>query len=85
MSGDLQSFLNSRNSFTSYEGLLANVQNYMSVTYESLLSNELSNDDAELVKKYIGQYLTSNSVKFEEYSDDELTERLFSDMAEFSF
>lgn len=85
MSGDLQSFLNSRHSFTSYEGLLALVQNYMSQTYESLLSNELKEDDAALVKKYINQYLISNSIKFENYSDDELTEKLFSDMAEFSF
>ncbi len=85
MSGDLQSYLNSRYSFSSYYDLLKNVQDYMSKTYENLLSSEIKNEDVVLVKKYILQYLTSHSIKFEKYSDDELTGRLFSDMAEFSF
>ncbi len=85
MSGDLQSYLNSRYSFSSYEDLLKQVQDYMSKTYENLLSTEIKDEDVILVKKYILQFLTSHSIKFEKYSDDELTNKLFSDMAEFSF
>ncbi len=85
MSEDLQSYLNSRYSFSSYEDLLKQVQDYMSKTYENLLSTEIKDEDVVLVKKYILQFLTSHSIKFEKFSDNELTERLFSDMAEFSF
>lgn len=82
---NLQDYLKSKNSFLTYEDLLNAVQRYMSNTFEDLLSGELNAEDSKLVKDYIRQYLVSNSIKFEDYPEDELTDKLFSDMAEYSF
>lgn len=82
---NLQDYLRSENSFTTYEDLLNAVQRYMSTTFEDLLSSEMNEEDEKLVREYIKQYLVNNSIEFEDYTDDELTSKLFSDMAEFSF
>lgn len=82
---DLQDYLNSKHLFSTYEELLNTVQRYMSNTFEDLLSGEMNDSDVKLVKEYIKQYLVSNTIKFEDFNEDELTNKLFSDMAEFSF
>lgn len=82
---DLQDYLNSKHLFSTYEELLNTVQRYMSNTFEDLLSGEMNESDVKLVKEYIKQYLVSNTIKFEDFNEDELTNKLFSDMAEFSF
>lgn len=85
MSSELQTFLDSKHSFTTYDELLSLVQGYMSNAYESILSSELTNEDIKLVKEYIKQYLATYSIHYKDFTEDELTEMLFSDMAEFSF
>lgn len=82
---NLQDYLRSENSFATYEDLLNSVQRYMSNTFEDLLSAELNAEDEKLVREYIKQYLVNNSIEFDNYTQDELTNKLFSDMAEFSF
>lgn len=82
---DLQSFLRAKQGISSYNDLLVTVQNYMSNTYENLLSSDMSEADSKLVKDYIRQYLVTHNVRIGEMSEDELTDKLFSDMAEYSF
>lgn len=85
MSSDVQSFLKSKHSVATYPELLSKVQEYMANTYESLLSVELSESDVKLVKDYIKQYLVTYAIHLGDYTEDELTDKLFSDMAEYSF
>ena len=82
---DLQSFLRSKQEINNYTDLLVTVQSYMSNTYENLLSSEMSEADSRLVKDYIRQYLVTHIIKLDDMTEDELTEKLYSDMAEYSF
>ena len=82
---DLQSFLRSKQEINNYNDLLVTVQSYMSNTYENLLSSEMSEADSKLVKDYIRQYLVTHIIKLDDMTEDELTEKLYSDMAEYSF
>ncbi len=82
---DLQSFLRAKQGINTYNDLLVTVQNYMSNTYENLLSTEMNEADAKLVKDYIRQYLVTHNIKQGGMTEDELTDKLFSDMAEYSF
>ncbi len=82
---DLQSFLRAKQGINSYNDLLVTVQNYMSNTYENLLSSEMSEADSKLVKDYIRQYLVTHTIKLGDMTEDELTAKLYSDMAEYSF
>lgn len=82
---DLQSFLRSKQEINNYNDLLVTVQSYMSNTYENLLSSEMSEADSRLVKDYIRQYLVTHIIKLDDMTEDELTEKLYSDMAEYSF
>ena len=54
---DLQSFLRAKQGINTYNDLLVTVQNYMSNTYENLLSSEMNEADSKLVKDYIRQYI----------------------------
>ena len=85
MSVDLQSYLSAKNGFNDYTDILRNIQEYMSNTYDNLLSVDMSESDEKLVKEYIKQYVVTHSIRYGELDDDELTDQLYSDMAEFSF
>ncbi len=82
---NLQSFLHAKQGINSYNDLLVTVQNYMSSTYENILSSELGETDKKLVKDYIRQYLVTRSLLIDGMTEDELTDKLYSDMAEYSF
>ncbi len=82
---DLQSFLRAKQGINTYNDLLVTVQNYMSNTYENLLSSEMNEADSKLVKDYIRQYIVTHNVQVGGLTEDELTDKLFSDMAEYSF
>lgn len=85
MSVDLQSYLSAKKGLNNYSDILRNIQEYMSNTYDNLLSVDMSDSDEKLVKEYIKQYIVTHSIKLDDFDDDELTNQLFSDMAEFSF
>lgn len=85
MSSDIHSYITAKANITDYKSLLERVQEYMSNTYEAMLSTELNEADAKLMKDYIKQYLITYSIRLEDYDHEELTDRLFSDMAEYSF
>lgn len=82
---NLQNFKSRKNGFDNYESILKSVQNYIASTYENILSSDMNSNDRKLVKDYIRQYLITHGVKLGSYSDDELSDKLFSDMAEYSF
>lgn len=86
MSVNLQGYLFSANKSTSYADILSSVQEYMSNTYQDLLSSDIKNEDRKLIKEYIRQYIMTRNIKSDENSNlDELIEKLYSDMSEFSF
>lgn len=82
---DLHSFLRAKQGINTYNDLLVSVQAYMSNTYEKLLSTDMSEADSKLVHDYIKQYLVTRNIRQDGMTEDELTEKLYSDMAEYSF
>ena len=86
MSPDLDSFLASRKADYSYADILTGTQEFISSTYQDLLSGEIGADDKRLIKDYIRQYLVTKNIKLSGgITTDELTDMLYKDMAEFSF
>lgn len=86
MKNDLQSYLSAKKSVNGgYPDVLAAVQAYMSNTYENLLSAEMNQADTKLVKEYIKQYLVTHKIVVDDFTEEELCDKLFSDMAEYSF
>ena len=86
LSIDLDSYLSSKAGSSSYADILAATQAFISGTYQDILANDLTMDDRRLIKDYIRQYLITKDIKLTDgMSVSELTEKLYMDMAEFSF
>ncbi len=85
MKDNLQNYLSAKRGLSNYPDILSAVQEYMSNTYDHILSVEMNEADIKLVKDYIKQYLITHNIQFEDQSHEELTEQLYCDMAEFSF
>ena len=86
MSPDLDSFLASRKTDYSYADILTGTQEFISSTYQDLLSGEIGADDKRLIKDYIRQYLITKNLRLAGgLTTDDLTDMLYRDMAEFSF
>lgn len=64
--------------------VLKEVQEYISSKYSSLLDKKTGNQK-EQIKSYISKYLIDHSLGVEGYESEVLVERLYSEMAEFSF
>lgn len=64
--------------------VLKDVQEYISSKYSSLISDK-AEDQKEQIKSYISKYLIDYGLEVERYTFDELVDRLYSEMAEFSF
>lgn len=64
--------------------VLREVQEYISGKYSSLISDK-SDEQKEQIEAYISKYLMDYSLEVEGYDFDELVERLYTEMAEFSF
>lgn len=79
---------NDRNFFNNkkYEFIevLELVQNFISNRYSILLQDNDS-DKSTQIKSYINQYLTQNRIEVENLSKEELINKLYRDMAEYSF
>lgn len=60
------------------------VQEYISSKYSSLISDKVD-EQKEQIKSYISKYLIDYSLGVDGYTFDELVDRLYSEMAEFSF
>ena len=68
-----------------FSGVLAEVQEYISSKYASLLLDSRKDNVKQQIKFYIQKYLTDNRLSAEGMKEDELVERLYVEMAEFSF
>lgn len=69
-----------------YSDILKDIQLFMSTTYQDVLSSDMTGSDRELVKEYINQYLVTQNIRCRETKNlTELVDRLYKDMAEFSF
>ncbi len=91
MSSALQKYLtsNKNKSFSGtrpYADVLTAAQEYMSSTYQDILSSDLMDNDVKLIKEYINQYLVTKNIKCGlNIGIEELVDKLYMDMAEFSF
>ena len=73
------------NKVKEFSEVLTEVQEYISSKYASLLLNSGNEDVKQQIKFYIQKYLTDNRLSASGMNDEELTERLYTEMAEFSF
>lgn len=75
----------------SFDEVLADVQSYISSKYSKLVTEGINtvysekNGVKEQIKKYIEKYLLDYSIRVADMTTAELTEKLYSEMAEFSF
>lgn len=73
-------------SYRYYSDILKNVQSFMATTYQDILAADMTKTDKALVKEYIGQYLITQNIRCHECPEfSELVDKLYKDMAEFSF
>ncbi|RGX09354.1 ATPase, T2SS/T4P/T4SS family [Paraclostridium sordellii] len=69
-----------------FKDVLNEVQNFMANKYASLLrDNEDKKDKSIQIKSYIKQFLISKQIEVDNLSQDELVNKLYRDMAEYSF
>lgn len=64
--------------------VLKEVQEYISSKYSSLISDK-ADEQKEQIRSYISKYLIDYGLGVDGYTFDELVDRLYSEMAEFSF
>jgi pilus assembly protein CpaF len=64
--------------------VLKEVQEYISSKYSSLISDK-ADEQKEQIKSYISKYLIDYGLVVDGYTFDELVDRLYSEMVEFSF
>lgn len=67
-----------------FNDVLEEVQEFMANKYASLLKDD-SNDKSIQIKSYIKQFIISRNIEVENLSQDELVNKLYRDMAEYSF
>ena len=68
-----------------FPSVLNEVQEYISSKYASLLLDSRKDDVKQQIKFYIQKYLADNRVTADGMTEDELINRLYVEMAEFSF
>ena len=73
------------NQVKEFPDVLAEVQEYISSKYASLLIDSGKADVKQQIKFYIQKYLSDNRLSAKGMNDAELAERLYTEMAEFSF
>ncbi len=67
-----------------FSDVLASVQEYLSGKYSALMARSAA-EQKQQITSYISKYLTDSRLKVEGLSFDALVERLYAEMAEFSF
>jgi pilus assembly protein CpaF len=77
-------FFNTGQNAKEFSEVLKEVQEYISNKYSTLISDN-PDEQREQIKSYISKYITDYSLGVEGISFDDLIEKLYSEMAEFSF
>lgn len=87
MSSEFDEFTAEKNyRYRAYADILKDVQGYISVECRQIFMNQSITADKELVKEYIYQFLMAQNMRCKEHNEiSELVDRLYKDMAEFSF
>ena len=85
--GTFEKFSRSKNtSYRYYSDILRDVQVFMSNTYQDILASDMGIEERRLVREYIHQYIVTQNIKCIECPDvSDLVDKLYKDMAEFSF
>ena len=73
------------NQYWEFPKVLAEVQKYISEKYASLILEGNNEDVKQQIKYYIQKYLTDNRLTADGMSETELIDKLYMEMAEFSF
>ncbi len=68
-----------------FSEVLTEVQEYMSSKYAALLLEGEQGDDKQQIRFYIQKYLEDNRIVVENLSEQELIDKLYTEMSEFSF
>lgn len=68
-----------------FSEVLTEVQEYMSSKYSALLLEGEQGDDKQQIRFYIQKYLEDNRIVVENLSEQELIDKLYTEMSEFSF
>lgn len=68
-----------------FSEVLTEVQEYMSSKYSALLLEGEQGDDKQQIRFYIQKYLEDNRIVVENLSEQELIDKLYMEMSEFSF
>jgi len=77
-------FASEKKNTLEFPELLERVQAFVSQNYASLISKEDGKNKAQIIS-YIRQYLSENKLGVEDSTTDEIVDRLYTEMAEFSF
>lgn len=68
-----------------YGEVLQEVQEYMSKQYADLFIGAVSEEKAQLIRKYIHHYITDQHIEVKEMNEEQLADSLYKEMAEYSF
>lgn len=80
-----EKFFNQKEKYR-FKDALEEVQNFMANKYSSLLKdNEDEKDKSVQIKSYIKQFIISKKIEVDNLSQDELVNKLYRDMAQYSF
>ena len=77
------SFFNVSNEVKEFKQVLEDVQNFISTRYSSLLNDD--EDKSIQLKSYVKQFINNNKIKVEGLNQNQLMEKIYRDMAEYSF
>lgn len=81
---NIRLFYNSQTVGKDFHSVLKEVQEHISAKYSSLISNNPA-EQKEQIKAYISKYLMDSRLCVKGYSFEQLVNRLYTEMAEFSF
>lgn len=84
MAKNIGLFFNTAKYKKPFSEVLQEVQEYISSKYATIITGNPA-EQKQQITAYISKYLTDYSLGVEEFTQDELVERLYSEMAEFSF
>ena len=68
-----------------YGDVLQDVQDHMSKQYAELFTGTVTEEKGQLIRKYIHHYLTDKHVTVKDMSEEQLSDALYKEMAEYSF
>ena len=78
-------FFAPENEFRDFSSVLADVQEYVSSKYSTLITDGSSEDAKTQIKRYISKYVQDHRISVQEMSGQKLVDALYTEMAEFGF